>query len=108
MPGGNSDDCYRGCWKLTLIQALIDSSVPLRYSELRDKAGEISDRTLTRSLRELEAVGIAKRWQPARPRRFRATRSNPAGMGAIISIYGTHVVGSKRSARYLQGEPGGC
>ncbi|BAU95362.1 MarR family transcriptional regulator [Corynebacterium suranareeae] len=50
-----------GCWKLTLIQALIDSNVPLRYSELRDKAGEISDRTLTRSLRELESDGIVVR-----------------------------------------------
>lgn len=28
-----------GCWKVTLIQALLDANRPLRYSELRDAAG---------------------------------------------------------------------
>lgn len=50
-----------GCWKLTLVQALIKSNSSLRYSELRQEAGDISDRTLTRQLRELEADGIVIR-----------------------------------------------
>lgn len=47
-----------GCWKVTLIQALLDANRPLRYSELRDAAGEVSDRTLTRQLRELADDGL--------------------------------------------------
>lgn len=46
------------CWKVTLIQALLDANSSLRYSELRDAAGEVSDRTHTRQLRELTDDGL--------------------------------------------------
>lgn len=49
------------CWKVTLIQALLDANSSLRYSELRDAAGEISDRTHTRQLRELTDDGLVIR-----------------------------------------------
>ena len=45
-----------GCWKLSIIQELLDHT--LRYSELRRAVGTVTDRVLTRQLRELEADGL--------------------------------------------------
>jgi len=48
-----------GCWKLTIIQELLDCT--LRYGELRRAVGEVTDRVLTRQLRELEEDGLVHR-----------------------------------------------
>jgi len=48
-----------GCWKLTIIQELLDRT--LRYGELRRAVGEVTDRVLTRQLRELEDDGLVHR-----------------------------------------------
>lgn len=48
-----------GCWKLTIIQELLDRT--LRYGELRRAVGEVTDRVLTRQLRELEEDGLVHR-----------------------------------------------
>lgn len=48
-----------GSWKLTIIEKLIDTT--LRYGELRREVGDITDRVLTRQLRELEADGLVLR-----------------------------------------------
>lgn len=48
-----------GCWKLSIIQELLDHT--LRYSELRRAVGTVTDRVLTRQLRELEADGLVER-----------------------------------------------
>lgn len=48
-----------GSWKLTIVEKLIDTT--LRYGELRREVGDITDRVLTRQLRELEADGLVIR-----------------------------------------------
>lgn len=48
-----------GCWKLTIIQSLLTET--RRYGELKRALGDVSDRTLTRQLRELEADGLVDR-----------------------------------------------
>ena len=48
-----------GCWKLTIIQCLLAKTH--RYGELKKALGSVSDRTLTRQLRELEADGLIVR-----------------------------------------------
>lgn len=48
-----------GCWKLTIIQKLLEGT--LRYGELRREVGYVTDRVLTRQLRELEADGLVHR-----------------------------------------------
>jgi DNA-binding HxlR family transcriptional regulator len=48
-----------GCWKLTIIQELLDHT--LRYSALRRAVGTVTDRVLTRQLRELEDDGLVHR-----------------------------------------------
>lgn len=48
-----------GCWKLTIIEHLLDGT--LRFGELRRAVGAVTDRVLTRQLRELEADGLVSR-----------------------------------------------
>ncbi|RLP75586.1 transcriptional regulator [Mycetocola tolaasinivorans] len=48
-----------GCWKLTIIQKLLEGT--LRFGELRREVGYVTDRVLTRQLRELEADGLVHR-----------------------------------------------
>jgi DNA-binding HxlR family transcriptional regulator len=48
-----------GKWKIAIIWKLIDGR--LRYSELRDKLGNISEGVLINQLKELEANTIVKR-----------------------------------------------
>lgn len=49
-----------GSWKLSIVKALLESGT-LRTSELRRELTGISERTLTRQVRELEADGILVR-----------------------------------------------
>lgn len=48
-----------GSWKLTVIQILLAGTH--RFGELRREVGDITDRVLTRQLRELEADGLVHR-----------------------------------------------
>lgn len=48
-----------GCWKLTIIEHLLDGT--LRFGELRRAVGTVTDRVLTRQLRDLEADGLVTR-----------------------------------------------
>ena len=48
-----------GSWKLTIVQKLLEGS--LRFGELRRAVGDITERVLTRQLRELEADGLVHR-----------------------------------------------
>ncbi len=48
-----------GRWKLLILCKLEDGK--LRFSELRDKIGGITERMLTLQLRELEKAGLVKR-----------------------------------------------
>jgi DNA-binding HxlR family transcriptional regulator len=48
-----------GCWKLTIIEHLLDGT--FRFGELRRAVGTVTDRVLTRQLRDLEADGLISR-----------------------------------------------
>ena len=48
-----------GAWKLTIVQHL--SAGTRRFGELRNELGDVTDRTLTRQLRELEDDGLVHR-----------------------------------------------
>ncbi|MFI9389101.1 winged helix-turn-helix transcriptional regulator [Kutzneria sp. NPDC052558] len=48
-----------GCWKLSVVKNLRDRT--LRFGELRRAVGSVSERMLTRQLRELEQDGIVHR-----------------------------------------------
>lgn len=48
-----------GSWKLTIIQILLQGT--RRFGELRREVGDITDRVLTRQVRELEADGLVHR-----------------------------------------------
>lgn len=48
-----------GSWKLTIIQKLLAGT--RRFGELRREVGDITDRVLTRQLRDLEADGLVHR-----------------------------------------------
>lgn len=48
-----------GSWKLTIIQKLLAGT--RRFGELRREVGDVTDRVLTRQLRELEADGLVHR-----------------------------------------------
>jgi DNA-binding HxlR family transcriptional regulator len=48
-----------GAWKLTIVRHL--SSGTRRFGELRRELAHVTDRTLTRQLRELEADGLVSR-----------------------------------------------
>lgn len=48
-----------GSWKLTIIQKLLAGT--RRFGELRREVGGVTDRVLTRQLRELESDGLVHR-----------------------------------------------
>ncbi|GAA1556753.1 helix-turn-helix domain-containing protein [Brevibacterium picturae] len=48
-----------GSWKLTIIQILLQGT--RRFGGLRREVGDITDRVLTRQVRELEADGLVHR-----------------------------------------------
>ncbi len=64
-------DCTPGCaveaaislidgkWKAVILHHLQDG--PLRFSEIRRRAGDVTPRMLTNQLRELEADGLVER-----------------------------------------------
>ena len=68
---GNTYDCALGCpveatldlidgkWKAVILYHLIDDTI--RFNELRRRLSRITQRMLTRQLRELEAAGLIHR-----------------------------------------------
>ncbi len=64
-----------GKWKPRLIWQLIrQQPQPLRFSELRNGCSPISDRILTKELKELEKMGlIARKEYPVVPRKTEYT-----------------------------------
>ena len=48
-----------GSWKLTIIQKLLAGT--RRFGELRREVGDVTDRVLTRQLRDLESDGLVHR-----------------------------------------------
>jgi DNA-binding HxlR family transcriptional regulator len=48
-----------GAWKLTIVRHLTEGT--RRFGELRRELGAVTDRTLTRQLRELEEDGLVHR-----------------------------------------------
>src|ERR1700758_2175167 len=68
---GNTYDCAAGCpveatldlidgkWKGVILYHLLDRTV--RFNELKRRLSKITQRMLTRQLRELEAAGLIKR-----------------------------------------------
>lgn len=47
------------CWKLSIVEQLLGGT--LRFGELRRAIGTVTDRVLTRQLRELEEDGLVLR-----------------------------------------------
>lgn len=58
-PGGACFELLGRRWSAYIIWALLDR--PLRFTELLDVTDGVSDRMLTKRLRELEAAGIVRR-----------------------------------------------
>ena len=70
-PGGKTYDCAVGCpveatldlidgkWKGVILYHLLDDKV--RFNELKRRLSRITQRMLTRQLRELEAAGLIHR-----------------------------------------------
>jgi len=50
-----------GRYKLLIIRALLFQKKPLRFGELRREIPDVSQKTLTRNLRELESTGLLTR-----------------------------------------------
>ncbi|HLS13577.1 MAG TPA: helix-turn-helix domain-containing protein [Beutenbergiaceae bacterium] len=48
-----------GAWKMTIAKHLAEAT--MRFGQLRRAVGEVSERTLARQLRELEADGVVHR-----------------------------------------------
>ena len=62
-----------GKWKPRLVWLLIRQQ-PLRFSELRNSCAPISDRILTKELKELEAMGLILRKEyPVLPKKTEYT-----------------------------------
>jgi DNA-binding HxlR family transcriptional regulator len=73
---GETYDCAAGCpveatldlidgkWKAVILYHLLDDTI--RFNELRRRLSRITQRMLTRQLRELEADGLIHREIPAR------------------------------------------
>jgi len=60
MSGRRSDPDYRGKWKLLVLRSLLLNG-PQRYNELLSTVTAISQKELTRNLRELTATGLMAR-----------------------------------------------
>jgi DNA-binding HxlR family transcriptional regulator len=50
-----------GRYKLLILRALLFADAPLRFGELRRETQDISQKTLTRNLRDLETSGLLTR-----------------------------------------------
>ena len=50
-----------GRYKLLILRALLYAGTPLRFGKLKREIPEISQKTLTRSLRDMEGAGLLKR-----------------------------------------------
>lgn len=92
-------DCNAGCpveaaleqvsgkWKGVIVYHLLDAT--LRFNELRRQIGAVSQRTLTKALRELEADGVVSRTvHPVVPPRvdYALTDKGRALEGAIVAL----------------------
>jgi DNA-binding HxlR family transcriptional regulator len=53
---------FSGKWKLPIV-CMLSAEVPLRYSTIKRRLGDITNVMLAQSLRELEAAGIVHREQ---------------------------------------------
>jgi DNA-binding HxlR family transcriptional regulator len=50
-----------GRYKLLILRALLYAGTPLRFGALKRETPNVSQKTLTRNLRELEQTGLLKR-----------------------------------------------
>lgn len=53
---------FGGKWKLPIV-CMLSAGMPLRYSSIKRKLGDITNVMLSQSLKELEAAGIVHREQ---------------------------------------------
>jgi len=77
-------------WTLLVIEALDDAGHELRFSELRDTIGGISQKMLTKTLRELERDGLVTRQvYPEVPPRvdYRLTKLGESLGAAVCGIW---------------------
>ena len=50
-----------GRYKLLILRVLLFQNKPMRFGELRRELSDVSQKTLTRNLRDLEACGVLTR-----------------------------------------------
>ncbi|MGX8701167.1 winged helix-turn-helix transcriptional regulator [Caproiciproducens sp.] len=55
-------DIFGGKWKLPII-CMLSGGIPVRYSTIKRRLGDITNVMLSQSLKELEAAGIVHREQ---------------------------------------------
>jgi DNA-binding HxlR family transcriptional regulator len=53
--------CLAGKWSLWVMSVLAEADGPLRFSRVLESAGSISQKSLTKTLRQLERGGLATR-----------------------------------------------
>ena len=94
-----------GRYKLLILRALLSTDRPLRFGELRRFADGVSQKTLTRNLRELEADGILTRtvFAEVPPRvEYALTDAGRALMPVFMALHGWREanpsVGERRGA----------
>ena len=79
-----------GRYKLQILRALIFFEKPMRFGVLGREVPQVSQKTLTRTLRELQATGLVSRevFAEVPPRvEYRLTRAGRALMPVFISLH---------------------
>jgi DNA-binding HxlR family transcriptional regulator len=52
---------FSGKWSLLVLHALIDAPEPIRFGEVRKHVGDVTQKELTKTLREFELLGLVTR-----------------------------------------------